>query len=132
MILILLIFFISRNLKLKLKKIDFIQLLCYNNSMKNNKGDKKMELKIKEIINSNFAIKSEKSFFLAKEIKNQSKEKEIILNFDGIESSTTRFFTECFKELDSNLFKKIKIKNSNHFIDNQIEVAKNLLFLNFN
>ena len=84
-----------------------------------------MELKIKEIINSNFAIKSEKSFFLAKE-------KEIILNFDGIESSTTRFFTECFKELDSNLLKKIKIKNSKHFIDNQIEVAKNLLFLNFN
>lgn len=91
-----------------------------------------MELKIKEIINSNFAIKSEKSLILAKKIKNQSNENEIILNFDGIESSTTRFFTECFKELDSNLFKKIKIKNSTHFIDNQIEVAKNLLFLNFN
>ena len=92
-----------------------------------------MELKIKEIINSNFAIRSDKSLILAKKIKNQSNEneKEIILNFIGIESSTTRFFTECFKKLDSNLLKKIKTKNSNHFIDNQIQIAKNLLFLNF-
>jgi len=89
-----------------------------------------MELKIKEIINSNFAIRSDKSLILAKKIKNQSNEKEIILNFIGIESSTTRFFTECFKKLDSNLLKKIKTKNSNHFIDNQIQIAKNLLFLN--
>lgn len=89
-----------------------------------------MEINVKELIKTEFAIKAEKGEILHKELeKGIKKNEEIVLDFSGIEASTTRFFNvsigKLYGEFSEETIDNIKINNANEVVANQIEVSKN-------
>lgn len=89
-----------------------------------------MKINVKELIHTEFAIKAEKGEILYSELEKWiKKNEEIILDFDGIEASTTRFFNvsigKLYKKYSSDIVEGIKIENANLVAKKQMEVSKN-------
>lgn len=89
-----------------------------------------MKINVKELIRTEFAIKAEKGEILYNELEKWiKKNEEIVLDFDGIEASTTRFFNvsigKLYGEFPEKTVDEIKISNANKVVANQIEVSKN-------
>lgn len=87
-------------------------------------------LKIKEVINGNFAIKEEKGRILYDVLKeNLENDEKLTLDFSDIIASTTRFFNVSlgllYKDFPENIIDDIKIENINSVINSQLEVSKN-------
>lgn len=87
-------------------------------------------LKIKEVINGNFAIKEEKGRILYDVLKeNLENDEKLTLDFSDIIASTTRFFNVSlgllYKDFPENIVDDIKIENINSIINSQLEVSKN-------
>lgn len=87
-------------------------------------------INVKDVLNTNFAIRDEKSEELYKIINDNIKNnnRDIILDFYGIETSTTRFFDLLLDKLyfTNNIatIDNITIKNANDVICSQYEIAK--------
>lgn len=87
-----------------------------------------MKIIVKKIINTEFAIKEENGNILFNKIKEylESNDK-IVLDFQGITASTTRFFNVSIGKLYENYpysqIDDIKIENANIFLKKQYEVA---------
>lgn len=89
-----------------------------------------MIIKVKDLIKSKFAIKAEKGEILHKKLhKALIENDEVILDFDGIEASTTRFFNvsvgKMYGEFPEKIVDNIKINNASTILLNQMEVSKN-------
>ncbi|WP_339013975.1 STAS-like domain-containing protein [Fusobacterium animalis] len=88
-------------------------------------------IKVKDVINSKFAIKEDKGRILYKLLQESlGKNEKIILDFEDITASTTRFFNVSIAMLYKDFSKEvvennIEIKNTNSVLNSQLEVSKN-------
>lgn len=88
-------------------------------------------IKVKDVINSKFAIKEDKGKILYKLLQESLvKNEKIILDFEDIIASTTRFFNVSIAILYKDFSKEIvenniEIKNTNSVLNSQLEVSKN-------
>ena len=95
------------------------------------------QILINDLIKSSNAITASKGRILHDELKKRLLEREhIVLNFEGIETSTTRFFHisigELYREFDEKIVDQdIEIIDVNEVISQQIEAAKHVSKLYF-
>lgn len=88
-------------------------------------------IKVKDVINSKFAIKEDKGRILYKLLRESlEKNEKIILDFEDITASTTRFFNVSIAMLYKDFSKEVvennvEIKNTNSVLNSQLEVSKN-------
>lgn len=92
-----------------------------------------MKINVKEILKSEFAIREEKIEILAEKIKKayRTGSDKIVLDFENVKASTTRFFILVFKKLEKNFsrrkIRKIKVINAMPFTLVQFKAAKHLM-----
>ena len=95
-----------------------------------------MKINVKEILKSEFAIREEKIEILAEKIKKtyRTGSDKIVLDFENVKASATRFFILVFKKLEKNFsrrkIRKIKVINAMPFTLVQLKAAKHLMAKN--